>query len=82
MPDSPVVLLLCDASLIGAGFSSGPANELIEGIDGSRRGLREFLHPVGVTERTQIQEHRHASAGLVAMDESAAHKEVGRPLVP
>lgn len=78
MPYRPIILLLSNASLIRAGFSSGPANQLIEGIDGSWRGLGEFLHPVGMAERTQIQEHRHASAGLAAMDEGSAHKEVGK----
>ena len=80
MPHRPVILLLCDTGFARAGFSSGPANELIQGIDGSRRGLGEFLCPLGVTQRPQIQEHRHASAGLLTMDEGAAHKEVGKPV--
>ena len=80
MPHRPVILLLRDTGFAGTGFSSGPANELIEGIDGSRRGLGELLHAVGVTQRAKIQEHRHASAGLLTMDEGAAHKEVGKPV--
>ena len=78
MPHRPIILLLRDTGFARAGFSSGPANELIQGIDGSRRGLGELLHAVGVTQGAQIQEHRHASAGLLTMDEGAAHKEVGK----
>ena len=78
MPYRPVILLLRDAGLARAGFSSGPANELIQGIDGSWWGLGEFLCPVGITQGAQIQEHRHASASLLTMDEGTAHKEVGK----
>jgi hypothetical protein len=76
----PIILLLRDTGFPRTGFSSGPANELIEGIDGSRRGLGELLHAVRVTQGAKIQEHRHASAGLLTMDEGAAHKEVCKPV--
>ena len=80
MPHRPIILLLRDTGLARTGFSSGPANQLIEGINGSRWGLGEFLHPVGMAERPEIEEHRHASAGLLTMDEGAAHKKVGKPV--
>ena len=80
MPYRPVILLLRDTGFARTGFSSGPANELIKGINGSRWGLGELLHAVGVTQGAKIQEHRHASAGLLTMDEGAAHKKVGKPV--
>ena len=76
MPHCPVILLLSDASLSRAGLACGPANQLIKGIDGAWWSLGEFLRAVGITERTKVQEHRHASAGLLAMDEGSTDEGV------
>jgi hypothetical protein len=82
MPDCPIILLLGNAGFSGTGLPCGPANELIEGIDGTWWGLGELLQPVGMTERAKIEEHRHAPPCFLTMDEGLAHKEVGKPMFP
>lgn len=82
MPHGPVILLFRNAGIAGHRLSFRPAGQVIEGVNCGRRTSLKPRRAVRVTQRAQIEQHRHASPGLAGMDESPAQKRVPEPMGP
>ena len=82
MPDGPIILLLRDAGIARYSLSFRPAGQVIQGIDRGRRATLEPRRSIWVTQRAQIEQHRHTAPGLAGMDESPAQKRVPEPMGP
>lgn len=79
-PDSPVVLLSCNARGLGSRFPFGPAHQIIEKVDRGGWRFDELLVPVRVGQAAQVQQHSHGPASLSGVDKRSSHECVAQPV--
>ena len=78
MPDCPIILLFRNAGIARYRLSFRPAYEVIEGVNCSRWTTLEPWGPVWMAERSEIEQHSHASAGPAAMCESFSDEGISK----